>query len=532
LVTKKYGANTALFSETIAASGGSTFLTTYDDTGTPEVSVGVGSTQYMTIVRSTSGGASAATIQLAYSGSNLVLTGQTNLGAGLVTTFALNVTSLTLAQIQTLINGQYTGWTCTINSPAYNTFLASNLDVVFAAQSCLTTAYGFAAGIYELQAWASQTSKNVNVVIGSGNDVRGVPSSLSLTAFGISGTYTTTASSPTITTSGSTLGVQPGMGVSGTGITAGTQVLNVSGTTITLTANATSSSTPTLSFIGIRGTSTNSSVQSALNSLLSLRVNFIVPLFSSDNQDGSTVVAASVFAALSSHLSSRGSILGKSEAQGFIGVSGTLTTFKSTCSSLNNRWLSVTSQKITDVNVSGVSTLFPEYGLAVVAAQTMAGSPIGTPLTYRQIPSTGITQNASWTPSVNGAEVILAGGLLAGPDENNVLRFINGDTCWLGDSNDANIKNESVYSLAEFAFNHRLFMKQSFLGQSNYTESDVISAILKSLDYEVNVNKSIKGYNTSWIKIFSIGNELNYQVNVIPFIGTDFVLPVIIATFS
>lgn len=285
------------------------------------------------------------------------------------------------------------------------------------------------------------------------------------------------------------------------------------------------------SFSGaVDGNSTNSSVQNALNDLLEFRVNIIVPLFSSDNQDGSTVVLASVNSMVVDHCASRSSILGRSECQSFLSFSGNKDGFKAECARLNSRWAALVSQSITDLDIDGNLVEFPEYGLAVVAAQTQSGSPIGTPLVNRSLPISGLSQDVSWSPTVNAGEMIKAGCLIAGPDENNINRFLNGDTTWLGDSNNGNIFIETVESLAVFAFNHRRFMKERFLGISAFTKRDIMDAILESSRFERDITKSIKNFDPTGTNITQMSaGVLRYEVAVVGFEGIRFILPTVVA---
>jgi len=227
MTTKQYGSFTALFAYNIATVSGSRFLTVYDQNGVPEVSVGVGSAQYMQIFRDASGGAISATIQLAWAGGKLVLTGMNDLGAGPVVAFAYDVTLLTMAQIQALVQGNNPGWNVLIPAPAFNTFLASNLDIVFAAQNCYTaTVYGFVASVYELVQWATNSSQQVNIVRGFQNDVRGVPATVGQTAFKIATNGTTAMTTPNVTAINTT-GLSVGMAATAANLPAGTQIQSI-----------------------------------------------------------------------------------------------------------------------------------------------------------------------------------------------------------------------------------------------------------------------------------------------------------------
>jgi len=464
--TKQYGAFTALYTASLSNASGSTFLTITDQNGVPEVSVGVGANAYGSVNRSTAGGCIAADVRLLYVANRLRLQGNQNLGAGLVSAFDLDVTDLSMSQVKTLVEA-FAGWTMVIAASQDLTFRAVNLDVILTAQNCFsTTSFALAASAYELVLWSQQTSKLVEVSRGTQNEAEAVPTVLAATLM--------------------------------TG--------------------------------GTRGTTTNSNVQAALNALLKIRVNILVPLFSSDAQDGSSVTASAIFAQVKSHVESRSSILGRSECQAYLGFKGNKTAFKAQCQTTGSRWVAVTSHQVTDLDISGNVKKFDEYAFAVVCAQTQAGSPVGTPLTNRLIPVIGINQDISWDPIANGPEMILAGALIAGLDENNQIKIINGYTSWLADTNNANIYIETVESLAVFAFNHRLFMKERFLGQSSFTQQDVLDAIAESVNAEKGTTRSIKGFDLTQTKIISTtAGRLEYELAVIPFEGIVFVLPTVVA---
>jgi len=281
---------------------------------------------------------------------------------------------------------------------------------------------------------------------------------------------------------------------------------------------------------GTRGSTANSDVQDALNELLNVRINILVPLFSSDSQDGSTVTISAINAQVKDHVQSRSSILGRSEAQSYVSVKGSKADFITMIQSMNSRRVAVTSQIVTDLDIDGNVKVFDEYAFAVVCAQTQAGSPIGTDLTYRSLPVIGLSQDVSWDPVQDGPELIKKGALIGGPDENNTLRVIAGYTSWLQDDNNANIYIETVESLDIFSFNHRKFMKQRFLGKTTFTRQDVVDAIEESLQVERDTTKSIKGFDKTLIKIVSAtAGRLEYEVAVVPFEGIKFILPTVVA---
>lgn len=466
LFTAQYGVFTELYTGEIATVGGAKFITVRDDSGTPQTSPGLGVTSYLNIQYT--GDASTALLVLEYVASLLRL--QITLAGDQTDgsqNIDLDVTGLTVGNIAQIVSG-LTGYSASVD-PARQQFKATDLDLVLnaGALDVKTAALDLPASIKEAQDWAANQSTFLEKI------VRGVENE---------------------------------------------------GDTIL-------SAFPTTQFSGgTRGTTSNSSHQAGLNVLLGLRINILTSLFSSDSQDGSTVTISAINAQVKDHVQFRSSILGRSECQAYTSIKGDKDAFKAECASLNSRWVACTSQIINDLDIDGNIKDFPEWGFAVVCAQTQAGSPIGTDLTYRALPVRGISQHPSWNPVENGPELIKAGALIGGADENNVNRVIAGYTTWLADDNNANIFIETVESLAIFAFNHRRFMKQRFLGQSAFTRQSIVDAITQSVEVETDTTRSIKGFDLEQVAIISASaGRLEYEVPVVPFEGIKFVLPTVVA---
>lgn len=379
---------------------------------------------------------------------------------------SIDCTGLTINQLVNTIN-QNTGYTATVLNQK-GQVKVSDLDLVVTPVSILTV-QNYAAGILELTQWATAVSQLVTVARAALDAGDKVPAPF--------------PSSGVVTFSG-----------------------------------------------GARGASANSDVQAALNKLLGLRVNIVVPLFSSDSQDGSTVTIAAVNSQVKDHVDARSSLLGRSEAQAYVSIKGNKTAFEAEAARMGDMLVAVTSQAITDLDIDGNIITYDEWGFAVTCAQTQAGSPIGTPLENRIIPVSGIANDVSWSTIVDGPELIKKGTLFAVVDENNQIRIKGGYSSWLGDSNNARIFIETVESLIVFSFNHRQFMKQRFLGKSVFTTGDILSAILESQTAERDTTKSIKGFDSKQTKLISTtAGRLEYNVAVVPWEGIRFILPTVVA---
>ena len=381
---------------------------------------------------------------------------------------ALNIdcTGLTVTQLVNTIN-QNTGYTATVLNQR-GQVLVSSLDLVVTPVSILT-AQSYVAGIFELQTWANSTSQLVTVERAAGDAGDKVPAPY------------------------------PSSGV------------------VTFTG-------------GTRGASANSDVQNALNLLLGLRVNIVVPLFSSDSQDGSTVTIAAVNSQVKDHVDARSSLLGRSEAQAYVSIKGNKTAFEAEAARMGDMLVAVTSEAHTDLDIDGNIITYDEWAFAVICAQTQAGSPIGTPLENRLLPSSGRSNDVSWSFITDGPELIKKGCLFSIVDENNQIRIKGGYSSWLGDSNNARIYIETVESLLVFSFNHRQFMKERFLGRSAFTTGDVLAAISESETAERDSTKSIKGFDPKQTKLTSTtAGRLQYNLAVIPWEGVRFILPTVVA---
>jgi hypothetical protein len=344
-------------------------------------------------------------------------------------------------------------------------FKVSDLDLIVTPVSIKTTATTFKAGIWELVDWSYKTSTLVDVIRSAENEGDKLPTTLASTQF---------------------------QG-------------------------------------GSDGSTSNSSVQDAFNALLSFRTNIAIPLFSSDDQDGSSVVIESVNSILKDHVENRSSILGRSECQGYVSISGNKQAFLDECTRLNSRRVAVTSQIVDDLDIDGNIVTYPEYAFPVVCAQIQSGSPVGTPLENRVLPVSGLTQDASWDSIRNGSEMVKGGCLFAAPDESNINRIVGGYECWKTDENNANIFIETVESLDIFAFNHRRYMKAVFQGVSKFSRQDVLNAIEQSETSERS-GGSIKSYDSKLTNLIEASaGKLRYELAVEPWEGIRFILPTIIA---
>jgi hypothetical protein len=220
---------------------------------------------------------------------------------------------------------------------------------------------------------------------------------------------------------------------------------------------------------GTRGVSTNTDFQNALDTLLGVRCNFVVPLISYDlsaDGYGSTATFASVAAQLSAHCSLANGI-GKSERGGLLGMEGTKTALLSEAASLNSEDIQLCGQQIEVLDVTGTLAVQPEWSLAVAAAGMRAGAPeVGEPLTHKYIQTNSLTQDSSWDPldRTDANELIGGGILFAEYIQGKGTRFVRDITTYIQDDNLALMEGSVRDCVRYIAYGLRTALEDKYTG--------------------------------------------------------------------
>ncbi|MCZ6868112.1 MAG: hypothetical protein O7G84_01250 [Gammaproteobacteria bacterium] len=229
---------------------------------------------------------------------------------------------------------------------------------------------------------------------------------------------------------------------------------------------------------GIEGVVTITEWQTAFKLLEKRRYNIVVPL-SSD--------PAIHNLALTALIAKTGRL--KSEANGYVGIgkiadgSGeTRANIQTQILALNTRHLSAISQEIERFDpITGVSTFFPPYIFAAIAAGMQAGSAIAEPLTRKLVIGNGIRNDASWDVEEDASDLIDRGLMIYEQVDNVGIRCIRSITTHLADDNLAFVEMSSNESLNTFVFEFRTALDQK-IGQRGLGNS--VGAI-KALAIEV-----------------------------------------------
>lgn len=296
---------------------------------------------------------------------------------------------------------------------------------------------------------------------------------------------------------------------------------------------------------GARGTSSNSTWQTGFDALLDERSQHLVPLISQDlTNEGlsSTATFSAIAAQLNSHIATRNTSA-RNECGGYMGMKGTRAQLITQAGVFNSGDIQLCGQQVTTLNAAGDTYKFPEWGMAVVIAGSRAGAPeIGTPLTYKYINISAITQDASWKyQSKSDVNALLTAGIVVVEQkQGSGFRIIRDITTYSIDDNLA-YTDAHVRDIIRFiSFDMRTGLEDQFTGEKanpatvnavrNFiiTKLDVYrngNLITQSLDPETRT-KLLPGYRNITVSI--VADIANIRMEIFPCPGINYQLTEIV----
>lgn len=290
---------------------------------------------------------------------------------------------------------------------------------------------------------------------------------------------------------------------------------------------------------GTRGVSTNSNFQTALDLLLGIRANFVIPLISYDLADdgfGSTALFASVAAQLSAHCKAANGIV-KSERGGLLGMEGTQTELLNEAAQLNSTDIQLSGQQLKVLDVDGNLAVMPEWSMAVAAAGMRAGAPeVGEPLTHKYIKTYDLLQHSSWDPlDRTDANQMIGGGILfAEYIKGKGTRFVRDITTHVQDDNLAYMEGSVRDCVRYIAYGLRTTLEDRFTGvkATPANASGIKQAAATWLDAANAENICVTSLNEKGVlvpgyenlRVTISGDIATVKVQVYPAVGINFQL--------
>jgi len=216
--------------------------------------------------------------------------------------------------------------------------------------------------------------------------------------------------------------------------------------------------------------------EDALDTLLQLRVNEVVPLFSDPADLPPTALAPGDTTGdqslLALHLLTRDHCRQaegpyKSERNAFIAYDAPYARLRQHAAKVSDRNVSLVGQGVTVLDAQGNITPLPAWAMACIAAGMQAGAPIGEPLTFKYGNVLGISQRGNtWSPrSLSQSNALLqAGVLFMEPVDGKGFRFVRDLTTYLFDDNLIFTDRNVNYAVNTVSYELRTDLENRFTG--------------------------------------------------------------------
>ena len=301
---------------------------------------------------------------------------------------------------------------------------------------------------------------------------------------------------------------------------------------------------------GSRGATTGASIQAALDKLKKNHVNFLVPLFSRDATDdiadgltdtASTYTIDAVHQMIKTHISLMKTTKQRSERQAVLSYKGSYANAKDKIGSISDGRLQLVIQDVKQTDVSGTVKWFQPYALASIIAGARAGSPIGTPLTYKFMNIAGLRHTGQamstadedivldFDPDTQADDAIENGLTFLENPQSGGYRVVVDNTTYGKDANFLWNRANVIYAGDIIAYNFRSILEATLVGSKNTispadvvsTSSNILSQFLAQ-GITVSTSDAPGGYKNLVARIE--GNTIYVDVVVKVVEGIDFVL--------
>ena len=216
--------------------------------------------------------------------------------------------------------------------------------------------------------------------------------------------------------------------------------------------------------------------EDALDALLQIRVNEVVPLVSDPADLPATALAPGDATGdqtlLALHLLSRDHCRQaegpyKSERNAFCAYDAPFARLRGHAAKLSDRNVSLCGQGVTVLDAQGNITALPAWAMACIAAGLRAGAPIGEPLTFKYGNVLGLSQKVNtWSPrSLGDSNTLLqAGVLFMEPVDGKGFRFVRDLTTYLFDANLIFTDRNVNYAVNTVSYELRTDLENRFTG--------------------------------------------------------------------
>lgn len=301
---------------------------------------------------------------------------------------------------------------------------------------------------------------------------------------------------------------------------------------------------------GAKGATTSASIVEALNQFTKFHVNSIVPLFSRDASEdvsdgltdsGSTYTIDAIHQAVKTHISLMKTTKRRSERQGYLSYKASFEDCKTKAGVLADGRLQLVIQDTRNVDALGNVKWFQPWALGCMFAGARGGSPIGTPLTFKNMNTAGIRHTAQpmstadadividFDPDLQVEDAIIAGISFLEAPQTGGFRVVVDNTTYGRDGNFVWNRANVIYAADTVAYTLRNVLEVTFVGQKNTLSPSIVSATVESIMLTllgqgiiVSTPDAPNGFKDLTVSIN--GNTINVSIVIKVVEGIDFVL--------
>ena len=308
---------------------------------------------------------------------------------------------------------------------------------------------------------------------------------------------------------------------------------------------------------GALGATTTADISNALIAFEAIRVNSVVPLFSRDAlvgtdtpsgdvPDNLTDVASNytilgIHQAVKTHCNLMATTKNRSERQGYLSYKHDFNSCRDRSALLADQRLQMAIQDIRQADSQGNIKWFQPWAQACLLAGARAGSPVGTPLTFKFFNLTGIRHTGQsmstaeediindFDPNADAVQAIQSGITFMEAPQSGGIRCVVDNTTYQKDANWVYNRGNVMYAADVLAFDFRNQLENIFVGQKNTVQASEVKSVAQSIlatflaqGITVATDEAPNGYKQLDVRIE--GNIIRINAIVVLVEGIDFIL--------
>ena len=308
---------------------------------------------------------------------------------------------------------------------------------------------------------------------------------------------------------------------------------------------------------GALGATSSADITNALATFEEVRVNSVIPLFSRDAIIGSdttsgdvvdnlTDIASSytilgIHQAVKTHCALMSTTKNRSERQGYLSYKNSFSEARNRSALLADARLQMVIQDVRQQDSQGTIKWFQPWAQACMVAGARAGSPVGTPLTFKFFNATGIRQTeqsmstaeediiGDFNPAADVQAAIQNGISFFEAPQSGGIRMVVDNTTYQKDANWVYNRGNVMYAADVLAFDFRNQLENIFVGQKNTVKASEVKSVASSIldtflaqGITVATDEAPNGYKQLDVSVN--GNVITINAIVVLVEGIDFIL--------